>query len=139
MRVPQVMLRLRARLQSPSRTGFVRSVGVLVGGTAFAQVFAILVLPLVTRLYTPADFSVLAVYSSVLAVVSVVACLRLEIAIPIPEQDNDAANLLALALCSCTIVTVLSGLAIWWLPAQIADLLGQPKLRPFLWLLPMGI
>ena len=64
--------------------------GVLVGGTAFAQAIAVLALPLLTRLYTPDDFSVLAVYAALLGIISVVACLRLEIAIPmpnIPEMD----------------------------------------------------
>ncbi len=133
------MQALLVKFKSLSRAGVLRSVGVLVGGTALAQALTVLVLPAVTRLYTPADFSVLAVFSSVLAVISVVACLRLEIAIPIPEKDDDAANLLALALCFCTAVAALAGLAVWLLSTQIIDLLGQPKLQPFLWLLPMGI
>ncbi|MFS2162733.1 oligosaccharide flippase family protein [Variovorax sp. Root434] len=139
MPLRQVVLVLRARLRSMNRTGFARSVGVLVGGTAFAQAFSILVLPLVTRLYTPADFSVLAVFASILSIVSVAACLRLEIAIPLPEDDEDAANLLAVALCTCTIVAVLAGVVIWCFPAQITALVGQPALRPYLWLLPIGI
>ena len=130
---------LRLKFQSLSRAGFLRSVGVLVGGTAIAQALSVLDLPVVTRLYTPADFSVLAVYSGILVIISVVACLRLEIAIPMPQRDEDAANLLALALCSCTAVAALTALVIWWFPSQIVSLLGQPGLRPFLWLLPPGI
>lgn len=139
MPVRQAVLLLRARLQLLNRTGFVRSVGVLVGGTAFAQAFGVLVLPLVTRLYTPADFTVLAVFVSILSIVSVAACLRLEIAIPIPESDEDAANLMALALCTCSVVAVLAGLIVWCFPAQVMGMVDQPALRPYLWLLPLGI
>lgn len=130
---------LRTKFQSLNRGGFIRSVGVLVGGTAFAQALTVLVLPLVTRLYTPFDFSVLAVFVSILSIISVAACLRLEIAIPMPESDEDAANLLALALCACSVVSALTGIVVWWFSNQIVSLVGQPALRPYLWLLPLGI
>ncbi|MDM0053464.1 lipopolysaccharide biosynthesis protein [Variovorax sp. J22R115] len=139
MPVQSALFAMRAKMQSFSRTGFVRSVGVLVGGTAFAQALNVLVLPIITRLYAPDDFTVFAVYVSVLTIISVVACLRLEIAIPMPERDEDAANLLALALCSSFVVTILTALAVWLFPRQIVDLVGQAALRPYLWLLPLGI
>lgn len=130
---------MREKFDNMFRHGFVRSVSVLVGGTAFAQALMVLVLPLLTRLYTPEDFSVLAVYSSILGIVSVAACLRLEIAIPLPQRDEDAANLLALALCSSAGVAGLSALIVVLFPVQIVALVAQPKLLPYLWLLPLGI
>lgn len=130
---------LRTKLQALGQVDFVRSVGVLAGGTALAQGIAVLALPLVTRLYSPADFSVLAVYSAVLGILGVVACLRLEIAIPLPENDAEAANLLALALFSSAAVSVLLALIVWAWPVQIVQLLDQPGLLPFLWMLPLGI
>ena len=133
------MLVMREKFDNMFRHGFVRSVSVLVGGTAFAQALMVLVLPLLTRLYTPEDFSVLAVYSSILGIVSVAACLRLEIAIPLPQRDEDAANLLALALCSSAGVAGLSALIVVLFPVQIVALVAQPKLLPYLWLLPLGI
>lgn len=134
-----VMLAMRQKFDALFREGFVRSVGVLVGGTAFAQALMVLVLPLLTRLYTPEDFSVLAVYTSILGIISVAACLRLEIAIPLPQRDDDAANLLALALCSSAGVAGLSALVVALFPTQIIALVAQPKLEPYLWLLPLGI
>ena len=121
------------------RHSFARSVGVLAGGTALAQGIGVLALPVITRLYTPGDFSVLAVYSSILAIVAGVACLRLDIAIPLPERDEDAANLLAVALLSCTVVAALAVVAIWGFPGHIVKAVGQPGLRPYLWMIPLGI
>ncbi|WP_157608956.1 lipopolysaccharide biosynthesis protein [Variovorax sp. Root411] len=139
MPIPNVVRLLRAKFQSLNRAGFVRSVGVLVGGTAFAQAITILVLPLLTRLYTPLDFSLLAVFASILSIISVAACLRLEIAIPLPESDEDAANLLAVALCFCSAAATVTALVVWWVPTQIAALIGQPALSPYVWLLPLGV
>lgn len=130
---------LRAKFQSLAGTGFVRSVGMLVGGAAFAQALAVLMLPLLTRLYTPADFALLAVFSSILSICSVAACLRFEVAILVPESDEDAANLLALAFCACSVVAGLAGVVVWLLSSQIADWTNQPTLQTYLWLLPVGI
>lgn len=135
----QIMQAVRAKTLALSRMGFLRSVGVLVGGTAVSQAVSVLVLPLVTRFYTPADFSILAVYASILGIVSVVACMRLEIAIPMPARNEEAANLLALALCSCTAVSAAAALVVWVWPGQIVRLVGQPGLTPFLWMLPLGV
>lgn len=37
---------------------FFKNVGVLAGGTAIAQAITIIILPILTRLYTPNDFEV---------------------------------------------------------------------------------
>ena len=137
MGISRVIHTLRGKLKS--RSGLVRSVGVLIGGTAFAQALTILALPLITRLYSPTDFSMLAVYASILGIISVSACLRLEIAIPMPERDEDAANLLALSLFSCTVIAGTTALAVWLYSTEIVELLRQPYLKSYLWLLPLGI
>ena len=130
---------LREKLARLRQSGLIRSITLLVGGTAFAQALMVLVLPILTRLYSPQDFSVLAVYASLLGIISVAACLRLDIAIPMPEADGDAANLLALALGFCLLVSVAAALPILLAPAAIARLLHQPGLRAYLWLLPIGV
>ena len=66
-----------------AKNTFIRAVAVLVGGSAIAHGITAVALPVLTRLYTPADFSVLAVFSGILSVVSVAACLRFDIAVSI--------------------------------------------------------
>lgn len=130
---------LRSRLGTLLRSGFVRSVGVLVGGTVLGQSVMILVLPILTRLYSPADFSVFAVYASLLGIVSTVACLRVEIAIPIAESDEDASDLLALALLLTSAVAVTTGVTVLLLAEDLAATFGHPDLQRYLWLLPLGV
>jgi len=77
---------------------FNRNVLILVSGTTIAQVIPILITPLLTRLYTPADFGVLALFISVVSIISVIACGRYELAIMLPEKDEDALNLIVVAL-----------------------------------------
>ena len=130
---------MRARLSKHLQNSFIRSVSVLVGGTAFAQAITILILPILTRLYTPADFSVLAGYAGLLGVIAVVACLRFDIAIPLPEKDVDGANLLALALLLAFVVSLLIAIPCFLAPAWLARILRQPALEAYLWLLPVGV
>jgi O-antigen/teichoic acid export membrane protein len=130
---------MRQRLKNLLKSSFARSVLALVGGTAIAQALGILALPFLTRLYTPADFGILAVFAALLGMISIVACFRYEIAIPLPEHDKDAANLLVLALCCLIGVTSLVIVAVLFFSANIAVLMKAPVLAKYLWLLPLAI
>lgn len=109
------------------------------GGTAFAQALTILILPLLTRLYSPADFAILAVYASILGVLSSIACLRLEVAIPIPADHGEAARLLVLALVAASVLSSTVGILVLLFPSELASLIGQPEFEKYLWLLPLGV
>jgi len=76
---------------------FNRNVLTLVSGTAIAQAIPILITPILTRLYTPTDFGALALFTAIVSIVSVVSCGRYELAIMLPERDEDAINLAAVA------------------------------------------
>lgn len=138
-RVQNIASGVMTRLRDLLRSDFVRGVSVLTGGTALSQALMVLTLPILTRLYSPSDFGVLAVYVSLLGIASVAACMRLEIAIPIPERDEDAANLLALALSSSIVVSALVGLVVWIFASEIVQLIERSALQPYLWLLPISI
>jgi O-antigen/teichoic acid export membrane protein len=118
---------------------FARGVSVLVGGTAGAQILLVLAAPILTRLYTPEDFGLLAVYASLLALIGVISSLRYELAIPLPEDDVEAANVAVLSLLLVVISTLLTSILVIMLGTPIANLLGVPVLANYLWLLPLGI
>lgn len=127
------------RLRKAFAGRFTRGVAVLAIGTVAGQALMVLVLPLLTRLYTPEAFGVLGVYLSLLLTLTVAACLRLDMAISLPETDADAFNTAMLALIAGTFfalavaaVTVFAGnLVLTWT--------GQPGLAPYLWMLPVGL
>jgi len=121
------------------RGRFARSVAVLAGGTALGQAITVLVSPVLTRLYTPEDFGVFGVYASILGIVTVVASLRYEYAIPLPEDDQSAANILALCFVLLLGMTTLSWFVIHGLGSQIVTWANVPGLQPYLWLIPLGM
>src|SRR5690606_6858201 len=131
-------LAVKSKLRRLQKDDLVRKVGVLVGGTAFAQALTILVLPVLTRLYDPSDFAVLAVYVAMLSIISSIACLRFEIAIPLPKSDDIAIRLMCLALLSVIAVTGVVSLFVF----SFSDEIGQrtnTELIAYLWLLPVGV
>jgi len=97
------------------RSRFMRNVAVLAGGSAFGQLINISVAPILSRLYTPGDYGLLAVYASILGLLLVVVSLRYEMAIPLPDDEVAAANLLALSLIIVIVISTLSGFAVWLL------------------------
>lgn len=118
---------------------FARNVAVLAGGTALGQAITVLASPVLTRLYTPDDFGVLAVYSSILGILSVIASWRYELAIPLPEKDEDAVNLTVLSLGIVLLMGLVVGFGIWLLGDEIVRWVNTPALRSYFWLLPLGI
>jgi lipopolysaccharide exporter len=117
---------------------FGRSVVTLASGTAIAQLLLALAMPVLSRLYTPADYGALAVYSSTLAVLLVLASLRYEAAIPLPEDDEVAVSLLVLAFLLLAAMTALVSLVVWLAGGAFVTVVKVPALRPYLWLIPLG-
>jgi O-antigen/teichoic acid export membrane protein len=119
-------------------TGFRGKVLQVAGGTAVAQGLLVLFSPVLTRLYSPADFGVLAVYVSLVSLLVTVASLRYELALLLPRSEGEAAELLLLcvALVGCT--TLLGGVAIHVLRPRILAWMREPGLAPYLWLVPVS-
>ena len=121
------------------KNAFARGVSVLVGGTVGAQALMVLASPLLTRLYTPEDFGLLAVYASILSLFTVIASLRYELAIPLPEKDSEAAHAAILSLLIVGLITAISALMILIGGERLAQLINAPDMANYLWLIPVGV
>lgn len=118
---------------------FSRSVSLLVGGTASGQLIVIAASPILTRLYTPEDFGLLAVYSGILAILGVIASMRYQLAIPLPESNAEAASVAILSLLMVGVTTIFSAVVVWLIGWKIVNFLNTPSLAPYLWLIPVGL
>ncbi len=118
---------------------FARGVSVLIGGTAGAQLLSVLAAPILTRLYSPNDFGLLAVFTALLAFFTVVSTGRYELAIPLPDNDQEAAHLTVLSFSLVVFTTVISAVVFLVFPQRIAAAINAPQLAHFLWIIPLGI
>lgn len=131
-KIPSILARL-------TEGSFFRDVAKLSAGILGGRIIAIATLPLLTRLYSPEDFALLAVYLAIVSTIAVAACLRYEIAIPLSESDDEAAHLLVLSLSAALCVSLLVALSVVFFPSPIGAFFGKPALTPFLWLVPLSI
>jgi O-antigen/teichoic acid export membrane protein len=122
-----------------SSNHLIRNISIMVGGAVVAQAITVAVSPILTRLYTPAEFGTLAVYGSILAILVGVAAVRYDFAIPLPEHEDTAANLLILALVAVLVTSVVIAVAILLLGSSFFSYLGIGVLYPYWYLLPLGI
>ena len=84
----------------------IRNIVTVMRGTVIAQAVAVLILPVLTRLFDPAAFGHLQLYLSVLTMLIVLPSLRYDIAI-LRADDNELPSLLRLCLRANIIVAAL--------------------------------
>ena len=68
----------------------------LISGSGLAQVVTLLSLPILTRLYQPEEFGILAVFLAALAVMTVAINGGYDMALMLPEKDEEARKILLL-------------------------------------------
>ena len=115
-----------------------RGVLVLGSGTAVAQLIGIITAPIITRLYTPSDLGVLAVYSSILAIVGIGATLRYEFAYALPKENDDAINLFGLCLILLCITTTGFTLILLFGRDLLFNTFDLSSIEQYIWFLLIG-
>ena len=116
-----------------------RSMWVLAAGAGAAKVIGLLAIPLLTRIYTPEHFGVLAIFTTVVALLAPVVSLRYVMAIPLPKTDAMAFNVLALSGLLTLVLTLVVAVVIGLLADRVFPLLSVEALIPYWWLIPLAI
>ncbi len=120
-------------------TEFSRNVFTLVTGTTIAQIIPIAISPILTRIYTPEDFGVLALFLSVSMLVGAIASARYEQAIILPEKDEDALNLIVLSLSFLVVICCMILMVILLFYGRIVILLNNDAISVWLYFVPLMI
>jgi len=131
--------RVQGWIRAVRRSAFVRNVVVLMSGTALAQALQFAISPLLSRLYAPSAFGLLGVFLATKSIISVASAAKYELSIVLPEKEELAANLLVLGggIVGIVALFVLGGVAVGRM--ELAELLGEPELAPYLWWLPLAV
>jgi len=108
-------------------------------GTTIAQAIPIAISPILTRLYTPEDFGIFALYMSIASFVEVLATGRYELAIMLPKKDEDAVNIIAFSVVITFFVSLITLLIVFVFNTQITSLLGDPEVSDWLYFIPITV
>ncbi len=121
------------------RSDFARNLTTMLSGTTLAQAIPIAASPILTRLYSPEDFGLFALFSSIVIVLSVMASGRYSMAILLPKLDRDALNVLGLSLLIASLfcLTILLIVSIFYAYFMTIDQLQD--IGRYLFLIPVTV
>ncbi len=103
------------------RKAYLRHVGVLMSGTVAAQAVNFASYPLLARLYSPADFGILAIFVAASAIPAAVACARFDLALPtVQKYGQGAVFWLCIVMCGLVGVLTTAAALLWWKISAIA-------------------
>ena len=114
-----------------------KSVLTLVGGTTIAQALSFLFSPIQTRLFSPEVFGELSVFGSITGIVGIIICLRYELAIVLPKDDDESFALYKLALLFAAIVSGLAGIVFLLWRTQIYTSFNAATLSQYWYYVPV--
>ena len=121
------------------KSEFNRNMLTLMTGTTIAQAIPIAITPILTRLYTPEDFGVFAIFIAITSIFTVIVNGRYELAIMLPQKDEDAINIAALGLLISICFSLLFLALIIFFNTSITNFLGNKEISYWLYLMPFVI
>lgn len=131
--------RFSSQLFRGASGGVLRGMAILALGSGGGQVIGIVAIPILTRLYTPEDFGVLAVFTALVGILAPLVTLRYVLALPLPRHDGVAMNLLALSTVMMVGLTVPIALSLWFWGVPLLALVSMQVLAPWWWLIAVGV
>lgn len=118
---------------------FAKNIVTLLTGTTAAQIIPLALSPVLTRLYSPDDFGILALFFSICSILSVVAAGRYELSIVIPEKDEEAANIVFLSIFVSAVFALFLQIVFAVFNSEIASLLGNESISFWLYFVPLVV
>ncbi|MGJ0308719.1 lipopolysaccharide biosynthesis protein [Aliarcobacter cryaerophilus] len=122
-----------------NKSEFTKNVLILMTGTTVAQSIPIAISPILTRIYTPNDFGVWALYISIITILSSFITGKYELAILIPKNNKKAKDLVFLTLFLSFICSILIFLLIFIFIDSILILFNNQDIRMWLYFVPFNI
>jgi O-antigen/teichoic acid export membrane protein len=125
--------------QLKPKSEFKNNVLTLITGATIAQLIPVLISPILTRIYTPHDFGIAALFIAISSIFGSIANGRYEMAIVLPEKDEDAINIFALGFIITSFISLLLLILVIFLNGYLTRLLGSEDISFWLYLLPASV
>jgi O-antigen/teichoic acid export membrane protein len=129
--------KLHARFDASSR--FKKNFLRVASASVFAQAVPVLVSPIMTRLYSPHDFGVLALFVAILGVAVAIATMRFDWLVAAARTQKSAAHIEAIGSLYLVLMSMaFAGVAFFGLHHRIA-FIDWHTIDPFFWLMPLAV
>jgi O-antigen/teichoic acid export membrane protein len=118
---------------------FGRNVIKLMTGASAAQIIPIIVSPVLTRLYTPGEFGVLALYSAVVVIIGSIATGKYDLAIVLPKDEKSARSLVTLGIILSAFIALSCMVLVITCEELIARFVDNIQFLSWLYLIPFSV
>ncbi|GHA22931.1 lipopolysaccharide biosynthesis protein [Oceanisphaera arctica] len=127
----------KKQLKRMWRNRLVKSVLVVISGTAGAQAISMVFIPFITRIYGPEVYGILGAFIALTGVLTTLAALAYPVAIVLPKSDRTATALVKLSLLISATIS-LAVLGVLWLAGEwLMPKLGASNLIEFMFFIPL--
>jgi O-antigen/teichoic acid export membrane protein len=107
-------------------SAFIKNILIVMSGSALAQVVGLVLIPLISRLFTPADFGIVGSFYAVVGIIAAGITLEYSQAIMLPKEKSDSLDLFFISCFATIIITLLCTLACIVAPVTIMGLMKAP-------------
>jgi len=108
-------------------------------GTTIAQAIPIAISPILTRIYTPEDFGVFALFLAIASIFGSIANGRYDLAIMLPKKDEDAINIFALGFIITTSLSLILFFLVVLFNDDFTKLLNNEEISKWLYFIPVAV
>jgi len=121
------------------KSEFTHNVLTLMTGTVIAQAIPIAISPILTRIYSPEEFGLFALFFAILSILSVLANGRYENALMLPKKDEDALHLFALGIIINIFLSIIILIIVTVFNDSITKALGNEEISLWLYFIPISL
>lgn len=139
MLVVKENLFMKSRILEFFKKDFLRNVIIMSTGTVAAQVIALILIPIITRLYGPESYGIMGTFLAIVGIIIPIAALTYPIAIVLPEKNEDALGLVRLSVYISFTLATFVFLIILFFEQNIVQLFNLSTVSSYLFLIPIVI
>ncbi len=129
---------MRSLLQRFTKSEFLKNVLTLVSATGIAQAISLLIYPVLTRIYTPAEHGLFSLYMSIITITAIISTGKYELAVMIPKKEKDGAGLTLLSILLSLAFSIVLLFFIAFFHRSIPGWFGNEHLAPWLFFIPIS-
>jgi len=116
-----------------------KNMGILASGVGIAKVIGFLTMPVITRIYSPEDFGVLAVFTTAILLIVPLSTLLYSITIPLPKTDGMAVNIVFLCSVLILFITGLLSVLFFLFGNALFGFFNMGEIADYWWVLVIGV
>lgn len=132
-------LKISSILKSISgKSDFAKDAITLTIGTSIAQFVPILFYPILTRVFTPAEFGLLATLTSITSILVVISTGKYENSILIADSKVDAANIITLVFLLSIVLLTISSVILQIFSFKLGQYVNEPSLQKWIIICPIS-